>query len=127
MTESAEVITTPPEIKIESSTIVLGSTIPSTTLEATEAPTTSVSLEELTTQKIKTDPPSTTAAVTSIPTTEGITEVPNFPEVTEESTTLSPIETGKHHYYSLLHNNATWLKLHNIHMCIFRINVFDRE
>ena len=95
MSESVEEITTPPEIKIESSTVELGTAVVSTTLVLTEEPTTSGPIEELTTQEIKTESSSTTSFLT----TERVTEIPNFPDVAEETTTFTAIETGKHHHY----------------------------
>lgn len=95
VTDSIQDITTPPEIKVESSTILLESTVPPTNSMATDELTTSNSMDEITTKLIENESPITTTAVPSSPGTEEEPVPTSVPEIPDETTTLSEVEIGK--------------------------------
>ena len=94
--DSVQDITTPQEIKVESSTILLESTVPPPKSMATEELTTSNSMDEITTKLVETESLITTTAVPKFPTTEEEPVSTSVPETPEETTTLSQVEIGKH-------------------------------
>ena len=93
--DSIEEVTTPPEIKIESSTILISSTVPLISLVATGVPTTSSSVDETTSKEIETDPSIITTVVSDLANSRGVPEDTTLSEVAEGTTLLSADEIGK--------------------------------
>lgn len=93
-TDSIEEVTMPPEIKIESSTMLISSTVSLISLVSTGVPPTSSSVDKITVKESETNDSMITTVVSDLANRAGVPEDTTLSEVVEGTTLLSAVQMG---------------------------------